>query len=353
MIFRATVTTRPNPLYSSAERDVVLLEHRVKAEEGNEYHKAMKTRIDNSIKKIEDQKARKTRMAGRRLTVNLMGEDMHISAEEIRNYFWDYNTVEMVLLACSILVCLAGVMFESDRFVGRQDLDYQRLLISVGVMLVIMFSCFYYGIVLLSEVTGHTPAWVQRWMAKNKWGSNLKKGLGGDDSDSDDDGIEMGMASNPMHSTKDGKTTKKADEKIGVVEKERDAAEAMNKKLMKQLKLEKEKNLRLSSSRSSTLRGHKRQKSKMSSRKGFAQKMLGGKQGSTKSLLALEGSQPSSARSEFSSISGGSSRGRPAALSGISVKDEAAAAAAAAAGVPGENRAGPPSLHKRDESEFV
>ena len=73
-------------------------------------------------------------------------------------HFWDYNTVEMVLLACSILVCLAGVMFESDRFnAGRKDLDFQRLMITFGVMGVVGFSMFYYGLVFLAEVTGKTP----------------------------------------------------------------------------------------------------------------------------------------------------------------------------------------------------
>lgn len=53
------------PYMSSAEKDVVLLEHRVKAEEGHEYHKVIRDRIDQAIKKLEEKKAREARMQGR------------------------------------------------------------------------------------------------------------------------------------------------------------------------------------------------------------------------------------------------------------------------------------------------
>ena len=204
---------------------VVLLEHRVKADEGHEYHKVIRDRIEQAIKKVEEKKAREARMQGRRLSFGFGQEEerVSLSAEDVANYFWDYNTVEMILLACSILVCLAGVMFESDRFVGRNDLDYQRLMISVGVMLVIMFSCFYYGIVLLSEITGHTPGWLKKWMAKNKWGSKL--GKNGDDDDSDDElGIEMAFKANPMHKGEGGEDAEMGTLKneMGKVKGERD-----------------------------------------------------------------------------------------------------------------------------------
>ena len=220
------------------------------------------------------------------------------------NYFWDYNTVEMILLACSILVCLAGVMFESDRFVGRDDLDYQRLMISVGVMLVIMFSCLYYGIVLLSEVTGHTPEWVKRWMAKNKWGSKLGKD-GSEDDDSDDElGIEMAFRANPMHSG-EGADAEVGNLKgeMGKIKGERDEQAKVNRKLMEELKKEKEKNAKLE--QLSLAKKHRRSVSgnagsSRRARKGFAQKKLGALKsvGSAKSLDIGSGGSKGSERSD-------------------------------------------------------
>lgn len=64
----------------------------------------------------------------------------------------DYNTVEQVLLACAILVNLAGIMLESGRF----DTDYyeqQRDTITILAILTIVFSIVYIVIVFLTEVT--------------------------------------------------------------------------------------------------------------------------------------------------------------------------------------------------------
>jgi len=70
--------------------------------------------------------------------------------KELKSYFWDYNTVEACLLACAILVCLAGVMFESDRFqMGPNGEEskyaWQRNLITYCTILIILGSLVYYG----------------------------------------------------------------------------------------------------------------------------------------------------------------------------------------------------------------
>jgi hypothetical protein len=52
--------------------------------------------------------------------------DKELSDKKAGNYFFDYNTVEATLLACAVLICLIGVMFESGRFnEDRQDLAGQ------------------------------------------------------------------------------------------------------------------------------------------------------------------------------------------------------------------------------------
>lgn len=77
-------------------------------------------------------------------------------------FFFDYNTVELALLFCAVLVCLAGVMFESDRFKatdGSGSLRYvwQRDLVTFIVIFIVFSSFVYLAIVMLNEITGYTP----------------------------------------------------------------------------------------------------------------------------------------------------------------------------------------------------
>ena len=92
-----------------------------------------------------------------------------------REYFWDFNTVEQVLLSCAILVCLSGVMFESDRFSNDKANRYiwQRTFLTYCVILVVIFSLCYYFAVFMSEVMGYTPGWVKKCLAKRQRGMHL------------------------------------------------------------------------------------------------------------------------------------------------------------------------------------
>ena len=71
--------------------------------------------------------------------------------DDTREYFFDYNTVEQVLLSCAVLVCLAGVMFESDRFQaedasGALRYGWQRDVVTVLIIrfVVFLFVSIYY-----------------------------------------------------------------------------------------------------------------------------------------------------------------------------------------------------------------
>jgi hypothetical protein len=82
--------------------------------------------------------------------------------KEKRQFFFDYNTVEQVLLSCAILVCLAGVMFESDRFQstdssGRLRYGWMRDLVTYAIITVVIGSLVYLVLVIMSEVVGYTP----------------------------------------------------------------------------------------------------------------------------------------------------------------------------------------------------
>merc|ERR1712178_407349 len=85
-------------------------------------------------------------------------------------YLWDYNTVEQVLLACAILVALAGVMFESDRFINDKTnaFAWQREMITYIIIIIVISSLVYYFVVFFSELYGKIPDWAQKLAGKLK-----------------------------------------------------------------------------------------------------------------------------------------------------------------------------------------
>ena len=66
-------------------------------------------------------------------------------------FFFDYNTLESVLLGCGILVNLAGIMFQS-RVLTQPGFAGQRNFVAVATLLVIVFSILYFGVVFVTEV---------------------------------------------------------------------------------------------------------------------------------------------------------------------------------------------------------
>jgi len=65
------------------------------------------------------------------------------------SYFWNWNTVEAILLICAILINLFGIMFESQYLEdGSADLDA----LTYTALVVIMLSVIYYGVVVWTEI---------------------------------------------------------------------------------------------------------------------------------------------------------------------------------------------------------
>ena len=107
-----------NPFMSSVERTTVILEHQAKVKLGNPLHIKLASRIH--LAREEEDKAKSKIRRGQlnaRTFDGIMEKSANRSAaKEMKlNYFWNYNTVESVLLSCLIIVCVCGVMFESDR----------------------------------------------------------------------------------------------------------------------------------------------------------------------------------------------------------------------------------------------
>jgi hypothetical protein len=142
------------PFMSTVERAAVIANHRAKAREGVPIHQKIAKRVEAVM---ENKKRSTGKKRLKNLSVGAMKKHTDGSRkEELKSYFWDYNTVEACLLACAILVCLAGVMFESDRFqIGpngeESKFAWQRNLITYCTILIILGSLVYYGTVFLSE----------------------------------------------------------------------------------------------------------------------------------------------------------------------------------------------------------
>merc|ERR1711968_141997 len=149
-----------------------------KVDEGIELH----TSINNKVKRFLSNETKK--QSGKKLAKKRSKRDMSNRKKKQvvkqREYFFDYNTVEQVLLACAIFVSLAGVMFESDRFdddkngslVKENRYAWQRDMITYITGTVVIFSFVYYFFVFTSEVFGFTPKIVKRLF------SNRKRGFG-------------------------------------------------------------------------------------------------------------------------------------------------------------------------------
>ena len=179
------------PYMSTAERNLVLKEHLRKAAEGDPYHRRMKPIMEAAIAVRDKHRAnaaiKKKQNALRRWGGSGVGSNrarLGMKIEDNADYFWDYNTIEATLLACAVFVCLSGVMFESSQFVDRPDLVWMQDMIGTVVAIVLIYSAIYYLAVFVSEVSGHTPAWVKKCCA------NKKKGTFADDLVSD--GVELG-----------------------------------------------------------------------------------------------------------------------------------------------------------------
>ena len=99
MIFIAAVLqVRNQPYMSMSEREEVLAEHKNAVEQFNS--EIDKLRGGSTITRVKK--------------FNLGSMSKVEAANMVAEYFWNYNTVETVLLGSSILVNLFGIMFESQ-----------------------------------------------------------------------------------------------------------------------------------------------------------------------------------------------------------------------------------------------
>jgi hypothetical protein len=126
---------------SMSERTDVLDEHKYLVEKGNRKHQALEATLA-AIRRAGK------RSGGASATMESQLARRTISAV---TFFWNYNTVESVLLFCAVLVNLAGVMFESGQL-DQRGFEAQKAFITWVVVLIIVLSIAYFFVVLISEI---------------------------------------------------------------------------------------------------------------------------------------------------------------------------------------------------------
>ena len=147
------------PFMSTVERESELERHRAKVEEA---HIAQENgeRLDDTMMKhlkieriIETvqkkEEVQKKRVLGHRASSVAVTST---TAEQMKEFFWDFNNVELYLLGCAIFVCISGIMFESDSYSTSNALHYQLMFLTFLVILVIASSIMYFSVVFVSEV---------------------------------------------------------------------------------------------------------------------------------------------------------------------------------------------------------
>merc|ERR1711865_825130 len=122
-----------------------------------------------------------TRRLGHTNVRNLsMAKNIHLTHKSAVTYYFDYNTVEIILIGCSIFLALVAIMFESGKFfymdpvTGIETINadpssqvfYNTVLVFAGVTL--FGSLLYYFIVFCAEVLGRLPSWFIKCCADKK-----------------------------------------------------------------------------------------------------------------------------------------------------------------------------------------
>ena len=188
---------RNRPYMSTVERVAVKEAHRLKANAAithlatlqvNGQYKddisselRLHMELNRAILNLRDDIERRNKKRRSSVIRNLNDAQKRIKDKKVvQDYYFDYNTVEQVLLMCSVFLCLVAIMLESGQFyetnvvtgIATVKLDdttqwfYNTVVVIGGIVLI--GSMLYYFIVFLAEVVGHVPTWVRVCFASKK-----------------------------------------------------------------------------------------------------------------------------------------------------------------------------------------
>jgi hypothetical protein len=261
---------RHRPYMSTVEREAVKENHRLKAHEAElmmvEHdqrevdsdllmHHEMQKAILQLMETIERNKQKTTGRMVRTLSEAARREK---DSGRVSDYYFDYNTVEQVLIACSIFLSLVAIMFESGQFyqinpqTGMKELRndptteafYTAVLVMGGTVLI--GSLVYYAVVFMAEVIGHVPGFIRMLFASKK--TRMQKKREGDAEDDEDEGFEMAdvnMYANPLKDLEKQKAkTRDAERRAAALAKRNTQNEKQKMEMVAQMKRLKQDNAR-------------------------------------------------------------------------------------------------------------
>ena len=190
-----SLQTRHSPFMSSSQKQLVLAEHAIKAEAGDHLHLRIRSDIEHVHEHVKHrQKAISDKRQKMRFSTLSMKVEGGRNKSRVEKFMFDYNTVEQFLLFCAIIVCIAGIMFESDRFQeasgGKLRYAWQRDMVTFVVIFIVFQSFVYLAVVIYNEITGSLPVCFV-CCGKNKEDALLKAAK--TIQDKKDDEIEMNV----------------------------------------------------------------------------------------------------------------------------------------------------------------
>jgi len=140
LAYSAQVMVRP--YLSAAEFDDV-----IKAHIESSYTSAIHARLRVQIAKIESRGKKKVRK-------NLLSFDGTVDRSAIlgvlTGWFFNYNTIEQIMIFCAVIVCLMGIMYQAN----SASVFYPGALdgVTAVVMITIIFAIVYYVTVVVTEM---------------------------------------------------------------------------------------------------------------------------------------------------------------------------------------------------------
>jgi hypothetical protein len=140
LAYSAQVMVRP--YLSAAEFDDV-----IKAHIESSYTSAIHARLRVQIAKIESRGKKKVRK-------NLLSFDGTVDRSAIlgvlTGWFFNYNTIEQIMIFCAVIVCLMGIMYQAN----TASVFYPGALdgVTAVVMITIIFAIVYYVTVVVTEM---------------------------------------------------------------------------------------------------------------------------------------------------------------------------------------------------------
>ena len=277
------------PYMSTVEREEVKLTHRMKAQQAEELLSLASTvgihiptdamlhhELAKSIKRLKEaialskQRERKQSIRNLESAAKITARNAKLKKDErLKDYYFDYNTVEQVLIMCSIVLSLVAIMFESSQFyvtdrtsgISKLSTDPETMayynIILVMASIVLFGSLLYYLTVLVAEVIGHVPQFVRVLCAGKK--SHAQKhlatvgangGVGDQNIDDDIEMSEMGNRAfrNPMVELEEAKLEIKVNKlRQQQLEAENKESNDNQQRLLNQMKKLKQQNLKASS----------------------------------------------------------------------------------------------------------